>query len=67
MNIKGDIVKRYVFRGKFVIICRIETEQGEMYSFKISDKGSKKDYFNNKKYEDFESCDRDAYKVVKGV
>ena len=67
MSITGDVVKRYVFRGKLVMLCKIETKDGYMYSFKITDRTKRQDYFNNTRYTTFEDCERDAYKVVKGI
>lgn len=67
MSINGEIVKRYVYRGKIVIVCRIETEKGDVYSFKITDKAKRQDYFNNTRYANYEDCERDAYKVVKAI
>lgn len=65
-DIKGEIVKRYQSRGKFVIIARMDTESGDIFTFKVTDKCNKKDYFSNK-YDSFEQCDRDAFKVAKGI
>lgn len=65
-DIKGEIVKRYQSRGKFVIIARVDNESGSYYSFKVTDKCNKKDYFSNM-YQTLEECDRDSFKVVKGI
>lgn len=62
----GDIIKRYIHRNKMVMIMRFEKEDEIMYSFKITDNSNKKDYYSDK-YDTFDKCERDSYKVVKGI
>lgn len=66
VNVKGDIVKRYMHRDKMVVIAKIEGEKKTIYTFVVTSKANKKDYFSNE-YDTFEQCERDSYKVAKGV
>lgn len=66
-DIKGEIVKRYMYRDKMVIIARLENNNNnDFYTFRISSKANQKDYFSNE-YTDIEKCEADSYKVAKGV
>lgn len=65
-DINGEIVKRYMYRDKMVIIARLEKNNNSFYTFRISSKANQRDYFSNE-YTDIEKCEADSYKVVKGV
>lgn len=64
MSIKGDIVKRFITRGKHVIVFNII---GKGYGFRISDLCNKKDYYNADMYETQCLCEREAMKVCKSI
>lgn len=66
VDVKGDIVKRYMYRDKMVIIAKIEGEKKVIYTFRVTSRANKKDYFSNE-YDTFEQCERDSFKVAKGV
>lgn len=66
-EIKGDIVKRFMMRGKFVVLARIESKDQSIFTFRVTDKCSNKDYFSNDRYYNAEDCERAAIKVCKGV
>lgn len=63
----GEIIKRFVMRGKFVVIAVVHHDDDDIYSFKITDKCNQKDYFSHLRYDTFEDCERDCVKVCKGV
>lgn len=65
-DIKGEIVKRYMYRDKMVFIARIQKGDDSIYTFKISSRANQKDYFSND-YASLEKCEADSYKVVRGV
>lgn len=67
LGIKGDIVNRFMMRGKMVIIVRLDHDEDSFYMFKVTDKCNKKDYFSNEKYSTIEECERDSKKICKGV
>lgn len=66
-DIKGDIVKRFMMRGKFVVLVKMIFKEDEIYSFRITDQCNKKDYYSNDRYYNAEDCERAAMKVCKGV
>lgn len=66
-EIKGDIVKRFMMRGKFVVIARIDTKGSSIYTFKVTDKCNNKDYFSNDRYYTFEDCEKASVKICKTV
>lgn len=67
LDIKGDIVKRFMMRGKFVVIARVDQEENSFYMFRVTDKCNKKDYFSNEKYPTVEECEKDSIKICRGV
>lgn len=67
MELKGDIVKRFAMRGKFVLITRIEHEDKSFYAFRVTDKCNKKDYYSNEMYEDQQSCEKASMTICKAV
>ncbi|MEG0086972.1 MAG: hypothetical protein RR817_10925 [Niameybacter sp.] len=66
MKVNGEIVKRYMFRSKMVIIARMEACEQDVYSFRITDKCSKKDYYSDK-FTDRIECEKAADKVAKHI
>ena len=67
MDIKGDIAKRFMMRGKFVVIAKMLFNNEDIFTFRISDKCTQKDYYSNDRYYTLEDCERAAVKVCKGV
>lgn len=65
-DIKGEIVKRFMTRGKMVNIVMINTND-VMYAFRIIDKCNQKDYYNADRYATQIECERAAMKVCKGL
>lgn len=65
-KVNGDIVKRYMYRGKMVLITKIEIKDEWIYTFRVSDKCNQRDYYGDR-YDTFEECEKDSYKVVKGI
>lgn len=67
LEIKGEVVDRFMMRGKMVVIARIDDDNGSFYMFKIDDKCNKKDYYSNDRYETKDICERNAKRICKAV
>ena len=65
--IKGDIVKRFAMRGKFVVIVRIDTADTSKFAFRVTDKCNQKDYYSNDQYDKPLACAVAAMKICNAV
>lgn len=65
-SLKGKIILNYVYKSKLVFIAEITSEKDTIYTFRVSDKPNKKDYYSNQ-YLDLETCKKEAYAVAKNV
>lgn len=66
-QLQGEIVKKYMMRGKLVFITRIDNNESSWYAFRVSDRVQKKDYYSNERYETMDLCEKDSVKIVKAV
>lgn len=66
-QLQGEIVKKYMMRGKLVFITRIDGNESSWYAFRVSDKVKKQDYYSNEKYDSAEECEKASVKIVKAV
>ena len=66
MELTNKVVKRYMTRGKMVMLLEIDHNDEIMYCFRINDKCNKKDYYSDK-YPTIDSCEKASYRVTKGI
>lgn len=66
-DIQGDIVNRFMMRGKFVVIVKMLKDEKDFYVFRVTDKCNKKDYYSNERYETQEQCESDSRKICKAI